>query len=317
MTFIELRREYEKQRVGETIYGLVLELAGRVSRRYPARVYNGGLAWDEQSIGDLTQEVVLNHLLDEGQLDYIFAEATTLESVRRLLTRQVKRALHKRRPITVIDRLLKRIDALADKGSIERIGGAIPTYRLLGSVAEWSPIGSHHETAAVNAAAGIPVLYSRLDSSRESQVFTTPALETAVKAFFSVCPVLNEKELRRILEKLLTPWAPASLVPIEYSLETMDQPVIDIDISELDTAVSAWVKALTDEECWVYYYRSRDLPDSAAAARIGKSRATVINIKQRVLEKASQLLVDLDPRLHLDAVKLAQEHCALRLGESW
>ena len=316
MTFSELRREYEKHRVGETIYGLVLELAGRVSRKYPTQIYNGGLAWDEQSVGDLAQEVVLNHLLEEGQLDYIFAEATTLESVRRLLTRQVKRALHKRRPITVIDRLLKRIDALADKGSIERIAGVITTYRLLGSTAEWRPIDSHQVTAAVNAAIGIPVFYSRLDSSRESQIFTTPALESAVKAFFSVCTVLNEQELRRILEKLLTPWAPTSLVPIEDSFETMDHSVIVTDISELDDAASAWVNALTDEECWVYYYRSRDLPDGAAAERIGKSRATVINIKQRVHEKAkNQLVVDLDPRLHLDAVILAQEHCARRVGE--
>jgi len=317
MTFDNLRHEYDEFGVGELIFGLVLELAGTICRRYPESTYNGGLTWDDETISDLAQEVVINHLLDEGQLDYIFTEARSVESVRKLLTRQVKRALRKRRPITPIDRLLKRVAALAAGGRIETVAGPATVYRPLGSTAVWQPITSQQEKAAINAASGIPVLYSRLDTNRESQVFTTPSLEKALDAFFSACPALTEQELRQIFEKLLTPWAPTSLVPIEDSYGTPEQPMIDTTtIAELDAAVTTWVDGLTVEECVVYYFRSRDLPDGVAADRIGKSRATVINIKQRVLESAGkQLLADLEPRLHVDAVKIAQEHCARRLGE--
>lgn len=317
MTFDDLRREYDDVGVGDLIFGLVLELSGAICRRYPESIYNAGLSWGDETISDVAQEVVLNHLLDEGQLDYIFTEARSVESVRKLLTRQVKRALHKRRAITPIDRLLKRVAVLADSGRIERVDGPATVYRPLGSTVAWQPVTPQQENAAINAASGIPVLYSRLDTNRESQVFTTPSLEKALDAFFSACPALTEQELRQILEKLLTPWTPTSLVPIEDSYGTPDQPMIDTTtIAELDAATTAWVDGLTVEECTVYYFRSRDLPDGVAADRIGKSRATVINIKQRVLESAGkQLLADLEPRLHLDAVKLAQEHCARRLGE--
>jgi hypothetical protein len=181
----------------------------------------------------------------------------------------------------------------------------------------WAPITPQQEAQAVNAAAGIPILYSRLDATRESQIFTAKALKEAINAFFSVSPALTEQEIRRILERLLTPWTPASLVPIEdnYALEA--EPMNTTAIADIDEAASQWVNELSDEECWVYYYRSLDIPDAVTAERIGKSRPTVVNIKQRVLASAgSKLLSEMAPQHHLDAVKCAQEHCARRLGES-
>ncbi len=317
MTFDDLRAEYVQQGIGDLIYGLVIELSGAICRKYPEAVYNAGLAWDEHSVADLAQEVALNRLLGEGQLDYIFTEARNVESIRKLITRQIKRELHRRRPTTPIDRLLSRIEALVTSGDLERVPGATPTYRPIGSTAAWTPITPKQETDAANAAVGIPILYSRVDATRESQIYTTPALRQALAAFFTVAPVLTEQELRKILEKVLTPWTPTSLVPIETTHEIQDDPMSTTTLTEIEDAASAWVGRLSLEECWVYYYRSLDLPDGATAAKIGKSRPTVINIKQRVLESAgSELLAELDPRHHLDAVKLAQEHCARRLGEA-
>lgn len=317
MTFDDLRAEFDQQGIGDLIYGLVMELSGSICRNYPEAVYNGGLAWDGHSIADLAQEVIVNRLIDEGQIDYIFTEARNVESVRRLITRQVKRELHRRRQVTPIDRLLKRIDSLAESGDIERVPAAIPTYRAAGSSATWTAITPQQETEAANAAAGIPVLYSRLNTSRESQIYTTPALRQVLSAFFSVATALTDQEIRKILEKLLTPWTPASLVPIDPLFATQEDSMTDTSLPDIDEAANAWVARLSDEECWVYYYRSLDLSDSDASARIGKSRATVVNIKKRVLESAGvELLADLDSRHHLDAVKFAQEHCARRLGES-
>jgi hypothetical protein len=317
LTFDDLRAEYDENGIGELIYGLVVELGGAICRKYPEAIYNSGLTWDEDSVADLAQGVVINRFIDEGQLDYIFAEAKTVESVRRLITRQVKRELHRRRITTPIDRLLTRIGGLAAAGHLERIPGALVTYRAAGSSASWTPITPQQENDAAIAAIGIPIIYTRLDTTRESQIYTTPALTAALEAFFSVAPALTEQEIRKILEKLLTPWTPTSLVPIDDSREIQEDRMSDATITDIDEAANIWIGRLSDEECWVYLYRSLDLPDAAAAARIGKSRPTVINIKQRVLERAgAELLADLDPRHHLDAVKLAQEHCARRLGEA-
>jgi len=317
MTFGELRQEYEQVVIGDLIFGIVLELTGLICRKYPELVYNHGLPWDEHSMSDLAQEVVLNQLLNEGQLDYIFAVASTVESVRRLMSRNVKRALHRRRTVTPIDRLVKRIAAMADAGRVERVPGTSTCYRPVGSTAEWAPITPQQETTAANAASHVPVLYSRRDAARESQIYTAPALDTVVAALFSVCPVLNEQDFHRIFQKILTPWAPTDLVPIEEEHEPTEERMIDVTIDDVDAAARIWVDSLTIEECVVYYYRSRDLPDAVAADRIKKSRPTVVNIKKRILESAgSRLLADLDSRLHLDAVKLAQEHCARRIGDS-
>ncbi len=317
MTLDEFHREHQQCVIGDLIYGLVVDLAGAVCRKYSEEVYNGGLTWDDQSVSDLAQDVVLHRLIDEGQLEYIVAEATTIESVRRLIVRQVKRELQKRRLRTPIDRLLNRIEALAVAGEIESVEGAVPMYRPVGSTATWVPISPQQETEAVNAAASVPVLYSRLDSSRESQVFTARTLKLALEAFFSVAPVLTRQEIRQILEKLLTPWTPAKLVDIEDPHEIPDDPMNSTALSEIDAVAEAWVGELSDDECWVYYLRSRDVPDGVAAAKIGKSRPTVINIKKRVFERAeNEFLVKLDPQHHLDAVRFAQEHCARRLGDA-
>ena len=113
MTLRELRREYAAVRIGPIIWDLVLELTGNVARRYPPGVYNDGAPWSDDSVEDLAQQVVLDRLLAEGQLEYLFDQATSLESWRRLLSFQVRRTLTHRRRKTVVDRLLARVRKLA------------------------------------------------------------------------------------------------------------------------------------------------------------------------------------------------------------
>jgi hypothetical protein len=317
VTFADLRREFESQVIGELIYGIVLELSGAICRKYPEQIYNGGLAWDEHSVSDLAQEVVLDRLLGQGQLDYIFVVADSAESVRRLLTLQVKRALSRRRTVTPIDRLLTRVKDLAVKGEIERCEGPTIFYRPIGSGVGWAALAAQGEAEAAACIRDIPIIYSRVDSGRESQIYTPPALRRVLETLFSQLPAVSEDELRRIFEKVLTPWTPTDLVPFEEPFDSLDETMITTPLAEIDRAVQAWVDTLTEEECWVYYLRSQDVSDGVAAERIGKARTTVINIKKRLFESAgSRLLAKIDPRFHLDAVHLAQEHCARRLGES-
>ncbi len=316
MNFTELRNEYLHVGIGDGIYGLVRELSSSLCRQYPIHVYNGGLAWSDETVDDLVQEVVLNHLLGEAQLDFIFDEATTVESVRRLLVRQIKRALSKRRPKTPIDRLLARVRKLADEGVVVRVDSGEVVYHLPGTAPFVAEMTTEAQLRAVAAAAAAPVLYSRVDSQRESQIFTKSTLITVLQAFFGVNPCLTERQLRILFENLLTPWTPASLVPIEGQNELAENGMNEMS-TDLEDRVTAWTAELSDEECCVYYLRSRDVKDGAIAERIGKSRPTVINIKQRLFASArARLFEGVDERLHLQVVYRAQELCALRLGES-
>lgn len=315
MSFTELRNEYLSVGIGDHLYGLVRELCASISRRYPIHVYNGGLVWSEETIDDLVQEVVLNHLLREGQLDYIFDYASTIESVRRLLTRQIKRALVKRRVVTPIDRLMARVRRLATDGVLERVERSEPLYHLPGATARFAEVPGGLRTRAVLDASAAPVLYSRVDSVRESQVLSPSALIEVLEAFFGVCPCLSERQLRDLFENLLTPWVPTNLVPIESQNDLAVNGVVEMS-SDIEEMLEAWTGQLSDEECCVFYFRSRDVKDGEIAAKIGKSRPTVINIKKRILESAQDLLDDVDESIHLQIIYRVQELCALRLGES-
>ena len=72
MTLRELRAEYDSVKIGPRIWDLVLELTRVVSRRYPTDVYNNGEPWSDENVADLAQEVVLERLLGEAQLQYLF-----------------------------------------------------------------------------------------------------------------------------------------------------------------------------------------------------------------------------------------------------
>ena len=316
MRFAELRHEYDTEVVGRLIYGIVLELSGRVCRSYRESVYNNGLRWDEQAVEDLAQEVILKELLDAGQLEYIFNSAETTESVRRLVTKYIKRTLTKRRMKTPIDRLITRIAKLAETGDIDRTGESPAIYRPTGSTADWQPLTRQQIVVTADAASHVPVLFTRLDTNRQSQIYTRTTLLQALAAFFSVSAAIAESELRQILEIRLTPWNPAVLVPIEEPSTAGYEPMPDIEIDELGELVRDWIEGLTINECWVFYFTSRGKPNRVAAQHLGfRSRTSVINIRKDVLEGAERLLRDIDPQRHVDALGLAQEFCAQRLSE--
>ena len=113
MTLRELRTEYESVRIGPGIWSLVRDLTGRIARRYPPDVYNDGAPWSDDGVEDVAQQVVLDRLLSEAQLEYLFDQATSIESWRRLLVLQIRRTLAHRRRKTVVDRLLSRVRRIA------------------------------------------------------------------------------------------------------------------------------------------------------------------------------------------------------------
>lgn len=314
MTFTDLRREYENG--GMTLlYELLVGLCRSIAGRYPPAVYNSNLDWSEDAFNDLAQEVAVDRLLDGGQLDYVFKTATELETLRRLLVHQIRLTLRKRRQIGPVDRIMRRVRRLANEGFPIRGEGPEPFYRAEAASPDPLEIAPELQREAVRAASVVPILVSRSNSSRESQIFTKTALREVLAAFFSVCPALYERDLRTLFEELLTPWTRTTIEPYELAVAPADDDVTGLGMIGADEVVSEWVGGLSDDECLVFYLRSRWVPDHVIAERIGRSRATVISIKQRVLAAAGRaLLADFDEPAHLEVIRRAQELCAARLG---
>jgi hypothetical protein len=317
MNFSQLHAEYSSQLIGEGIYEIVRELAGKIARKYPESVYNDGLSWDSQSVDDVCQEVVLNQLLGQKQIHYIFDNATSIESVRRLLTAQIKRALATRRKKSPIDRLLKRISAFSKEGLIEFVEAGVPFYRLPGTQDQYQSLDGSHLNACVRAIAPVPRLDSRLDTGRESMIYTPDRLKKAMEVLLRTVPALTEKDLRDILEVLLTPWAPASLVPVEKeSIPSGDYAQDSIEEEQMATEARTLAGSFSHAQRVVLVLKSQNVADADVASEVGVSRPTIADMKKTVLSRVGvELISDLSSDRHERAMQYLLEECNLLIAK--
>ena len=317
MNFAQLHAEYSSQLIGEGIYEIVRELAGKIARKYPESVYNDGLSWDSQSVDDVCQEVVLNQLLGQKQIHYIFDIATSIESVRRLLTAQIKRALATRRKKSPIDRLLKRISAFSKEGLIEFVEAGVPFYRLPGTQDQYQSLDGSHLNACVRAIAPVPRLDSRLDTGRESMIYTPDRLKKAMEVLLRTVPALTERDLRDILEVLLTPWAPASLVPVEKeSIPSGDYAQDSIEEEQMATEARTLAGSFSHAQRVVLVLKSQNVADADVASEVGVSRPTVADMKKTVLSRVGvELISDLSSDRHERAMQYLLEECNLLIAK--
>lgn len=311
MTFDDLKSEFDDYLIGPLIYGIVQELSRRIAHKYPEAIYNGGLSWDPQSIDDLSQEVVLNQLLGQKQIHYIFDNAISTESVRRLLTSQIKRALAARRKATPIDRLLRRIADLAKSGYIELVDGGVPFYRAAETQSAHLHLDATQINACVRELSEVPRLESRLDTGRETMIYTPERLKTLLSRLFETVPAVAEKELREILEVLLTPWTPASLVPVEKESISSDYVAEDsVEEEQVIAAARTLAHSLTHEERIILIMKSQKIADAAVAKAVGVSRPTVADMKAAVLARVGrELILDLSEDRHERAMQYLLEEC--------
>ncbi len=306
MTFASLVNEYRAAHIGEEIYALVRSLCQSLAQRYPSSVYNNGLEWDSQGFDDLCQEVVLEQLINRGQIGYIFDVADDEESVRRLFVHQIKRTLAERRVIGPIERLLQRARELSEEGNFGYFGSGPTAYFAMrtGTKAHVALLQAQLAVAA-RAAQHIPRLASRISASRESAIYPKGALIEVMEAVLGSVGVIAEYELRTVFEILLTPWTPAMLVPVEdeyvAALVAADQ---NIDGNRTIHEVQAFASRLTTQELTVLVLKSQNISDAHVANAINVSRPTVASMKTAVLDRVgTELLGDIDPEFHTIAIE--------------
>ena len=318
MIFEELRTEYEAVRIGPSIWGLVRELSGNIARRYPPGIYNDGAPWSDDSVEDLAQQVVLDRLLREAQLEYLFDQATSLDSFRRLLTLQVRRTLGHRRRRTVVDRLLSRVRRIAQTAPfrIRTVGKAVWISHGDSGV-PLVDLPTHRISQLANSVRDIPQLLASPRSTRASMVYTTADLRLLLERVLEQVSVVSERDLARILEVLLTSWFPTFLQDPEGEYPS-DEPTPEAiaEDAETSSAVRAFVVGLSEEERWIVLSKSQGIADGEIALRLERSRPWVAQQKQSVLRRMeTELMSRLEEDRYLSTMEQLLVLISASLGD--
>ena len=259
-------------------------------------------------MADLAQEVVLERLLGEAQLQYLFDQATDLESWRRLFTLQVKRTLSRRRQATVLDTLLSRIRRLGREPPlrVETLGSKV---WIVSEDSEANFV--EFEPSTVTRLAGsirhIPQMVADQRASRASMVYRTSDLQTLLGLVLEDVGAISESDLAKILELLLTSWLPTFLQDDEQLLDRdseLDGPVEMLEKSEMRSVIETFAASLSEAEQQILLSKSQGVPDAETAGSLGRSRPWVAQRKQLVLDRVgNELMRELEGREQTEAME--------------
>ena len=298
----------DSDKIGPRIWDLVLELTRAVSRRYPTIVYNNGEPWSDENVADLAQEVVLERLLGEAQLQYLFDQAVDLESWRRLLTLQVKRTLARRRRATVLDTLLSRIRRLgqAPPFRLERFGSKVWILSD-DSEGEFVDLAPSTVSRLAGSVRHLPQMVADQRASRASMVYRTNDLRTLLRLVLEDVGAVSEGDLAKILELLLTSWLPTFLQDDEQLLDRdskLEGPVELLESSEMRSVIETFAASLSEAEQQILLSKSQGVPDAEIAGSLGRSRPWVAQRKQLVLDRVgSELMRELEGRQQTETME--------------
>lgn len=302
----ELHRLYTENRTlfDEKFYALVLRASKMISFRYPPKVYNNNQRWSEEEYLDLANDVFLKQLLKAetdatatNQIDYIMTHAKTEQAIMGLIGYHVKLTLNGRRQRTVVDRLIVRIRKLCSSGEItmQEFPGA--TYFSLPSVGDFRPVQVTESdlNRAANAVRQLPIIWLQPDAKRESSVYTAEDLMKAIKVVISITKCISEKDLRTILEKVLTAFLPTNISNSAGGEKAMSEEVAQILLVEIEESIQVFVNGLKAEELVVLVAHSRAIPDHEVGQVIGKVRQTVVEYRSKLVDKLNILLGSMSP----------------------
>jgi hypothetical protein len=313
VTLHELADEYRRMGIGPRILGQVREIVRAVARGYDPVIYGGSASWDE-SLDDLVQEFGLEVLVGQGQLDYAMLVATDYQHFRRLLARQVRYLLARRRRRTIVDNLIDRAHKMVDA----------PPFRLLGHRSQWcytllgkevAP-GRVSETAARTVAARlaeVPTIRAE-PSLRAPVVYSEVSLRTILAEVAEAAPcAVAVGDLDRVFSLLLTSWLPSFLKEAEATVA--NAPALGLsaeDLAMVEEATVAVLSTCASEHLQVLRLKIEGLSDDGIAGRLGLSRPTVSKRKQEAMARLEPGLAGLAPELRLAVL----DRLGVRLGVS-
>lgn len=281
----------------EEFYKLVVAKCRQVSVKYPSDHYNDGLPWNEMTIADLAQDIYVENLLSpqNNQLDYIMVEARTQESIEALLVLQIKRVLRHRRGKNSVDRLIGRVRKLAEQGelAVKEIGPLRWYSMPEAAVVPLESLSVTEIARAADVARQIPIIWSSTTSERETKFYAKAQLLRVLELVLSEHSSIEEKDLRRIFDILLTPFLPAPLLTVEEKTMTTIQTQTDHALVGIEAVIGRFVEALEPDSLRVMVCKSQGISDAEIGKFIGRSRPTVAKYKDEYETRLRSLFVEL------------------------
>lgn len=305
MKYRELVLECERDGIGPLFWNLLIEVAGRVARSgYPPQAY-GEASWANDAIENLAQDVALERLLAENQLEYVLDLATDLDSLSRLLAFQVKRVLSKRRAITVVDRLVARIRQIVESEyPVEAWGSDSFIWPLEGgrAAASLSDAELHRGALMIDS---IPRLASSPEAERESKVYANGDLVELVGALVLEFNGISLRDIRKILEIVLTAWLPTILREYDEEYTDTSTPELEGQVLEMRTEISTFVEGLDPIHRAVLLGKAQGFSDGDLAGRLGRSRPWIADRKREALDLVEGgVIAGLPSELHSEATRV-------------
>lgn len=293
-----LRSESADVQIGVAWLAEIRAACADVSRRFDPTVYGVAEAvWSASEVEELVQDVTVEQLLRQGQLDYILDIAEGIEDVRRLLRHQVRRALVRRRRLTVVDRLISRISSILHE-EYEPLTGIMPARfrprRSDLSAAQPTDEQLRSATAAVRL---LPT--SSTTGDRAPAVFRTAVLrEVVARSFERAGTSLSLTDFGRILTDALTSWVPVVL-DLNEDLEVAAQDDLDPELEQTATVIR---DDLDEADRLVLRIKLSGASDSELASVLGVSRPTAVKRKTNAFaslrESWAEHASDIGPSRH-------------------
>lgn len=308
MKLSQLRREYEREVIGVSLLEEIRRACQSRARKYPPHIYGKSSSWDEDTIEDLVQDVVVKRLLGEHQIDYLFDVARTVSDWRALLDRQVRITLAGRRVRTVVDNLLDRAKkALRRDDRVRSYRFSRWTvYVLHRSRTDYQPLTDQQARRLAEMVRVIP-RQPPGQGERAPIVYAKGKLELLLQVVLQEAPGgITVRDLGRILELVFTDWVPAVL---ELG-EEEPPPVIKSpeSIYQVKEVAEGIISKMSKEDMVIMYGRLAGLPDVEIAPQINISRPTLIkrrNLLFNHIRKASEGFGEAEREGMIDTIAIA------------
>lgn len=283
-----LRAEYASGGIGTHFLGEVRSSAYLVVGRYNAAVYSEIGNW-RHGFEDLVQDIVTDSLLRDRQAQYMLDVAATMDDLRRLLARQVRRRLARRRTRTIVDNILDRARPILAAAPFDRRVRHLQTTFLLDGSDVEDRAATFQELRAGARAIGTVTQRGTAGGDRAPMVYSTVDLRRALQRLATVMPVaFTLGELDRVLRLALPHFLPSVLDFVEH--EDAD----DIDAVIVRSQATNLLNGLDRTHRVVLSMKLAGSSDAEVGRALGISRRTATNRKAAAFSLVEDLLQPLN-----------------------
>ncbi len=301
IAFEDVRAEYESVEIGPLILAEVRRGVDAVVWKYDPDVYGSGTSWAD-GVDDLVQDVMVNELINEGQLEYMMRTCRNLDGFRALMCLQVKRDLARGRTRTVIDNLLDRARPILhaapfvvheDRGRRElfSLDEAEVRAPMEDELLRGARLAVLVPRVGVGSSERAPLVYSD-DNLRALLI----GLAGDLRCRFSLANVDT------VLRSFLTDFLPSFLEDDE-GLSEVRSPTLTVEQSVMATSVAENVLNRLDEaQQGILRDKLAGFSDAEMAKSRGMSRPTLAARKQSVYEVIETEMAELERPLQLAAM---------------